>query len=300
MAVAYDTFGTGTVVFGATSITSGSFTVASTADRGIAIALYHNANNCTGITASSNSVSGSLVSGTDTGTAQARRTMIFGVPAANSGAQTATASWTTATDAYLIAAAYNGVDQTTPFNGGNSGNGATGAPSITPTTGGANDASFGAYSCTGGTGTLQTLLAHLTGTTLNLDGSRGAANAAHGCSDYFSTWVGSAVNAQVPTATAPVFTVHPSNQQANSGSTATFSATATGATSYQWQVNKNGAGWVSVTGGSGATTDTYTTGTLDGSEINWIYRLAATNATGTTYSNSATLTVLTGIYYIKV
>jgi hypothetical protein len=192
----YDTVGVSGVVFGATSVTTASFTVTSSSDRGVALALYHHSNTSTNFSASSNSIAGSLVSGTDTGTARSARSMIFGVPAASAGAQTATVSWTTGSDAYLAALSYSDVDQTTPFNNGASGNGATGAPRVTPTAGSnAGDRSIGAYSATGGGGNVQTpRLFHITGTGLNWDGTDGAAGATHGCDDYFFTWVASGVN----------------------------------------------------------------------------------------------------------
>lgn len=202
----YDTVGVSAVVFGATSVTTASFTVTSSANRGVALCLYHHSNTATGITASSNSVAGSLVSGTDTGTARSARSMIFGVPAASSGAQTATAGWTGGRDAYLAALSYSNVDQTTPFTNGASGNGATGAPRVTPTAGAdAADRSIGAYSATGGSGNVQTpRLFHITGTGLNWDGTEGAAGATHGCDDYFFTWVASGVNVKTVAASGIV------------------------------------------------------------------------------------------------
>lgn len=200
----YDTFGTGSIVYSATSITSGSWTVTSSANRGILIGLYHNGNNSTNFTVSSGGVSASAISGTDTGTAQSRRSQMFAVPAAASGSQTSTASWTTAQDAYLGALSYYDVDQTTPFTNGTSANGTTGAPRVTPT-GGSNaaDRSVGFYTATGGGGNVQTpVLFHLTGTSLNYDGTEATKGSTHGCDDYFATWVASGVNVKTLEAAA--------------------------------------------------------------------------------------------------
>lgn len=101
-------------------------------------------------------------------------------------------------------------------------------------------------------------------------------------------------------ATAPAIGTSPSNQTVTEPAAATFTATATGSTSLQWQVSSNGGStWSSVAGGTGATSGTtsgsYTTGATavaSGSHRNgYQYRCAFTNATGTTYSAAATLTV---------
>lgn len=94
-------------------------------------------------------------------------------------------------------------------------------------------------------------------------------------------------------ASPPVITVQPTGQTAADGATAAFSATATGATSYQWETQAPGGGsWANVSGGSGATTDTYTTGTLSrSSDAGRLYRLKATNAGGDTYTSPALLRV---------
>ncbi|MBF8149740.1 choice-of-anchor D domain-containing protein [Winogradskyella sp. F6397] len=86
----------------------------------------------------------------------------------------------------------------------------------------------------------------------------------------------------VPTLTQPT------NQTEVIPDTATFSVSSSDTDSYQWQVN-TGSGWNNVTGGSGATTDTYTTAAtsapMDGSQ----YRCILTNICGNTTSNAVTL-----------
>lgn len=78
----------------------------------------------------------------------------------------------------------------------------------------------------------------------------------------------------------PVITVQPVQQTVASGAAATFSVTATGATSYQWQVNSSGT-WANVSTGSGGTTSSYTTGTLGTSDIGSLFRCQVTNTAGT-------------------
>ena len=100
-------------------------------------------------------------------------------------------------------------------------------------------------------------------------------------------------------ATAPVISVSPSNTSTCAGTSTSFSATVTGATSYQWQRSTTG------TGGTFANVDNvidggvysnYTTATLNiaspGTALTgYAYQLIATNATGSTTSTAAVLTV---------
>ncbi|HTL53629.1 MAG TPA: DNRLRE domain-containing protein, partial [Planctomycetota bacterium] len=88
----------------------------------------------------------------------------------------------------------------------------------------------------------------------------------------------------VNTAGAPVITSQPANQSVTEPATATFSVTATGATSYQWKRNGVDIG--------GATSASYTTGaTSVGADNGVLFTVAVTNANGTVLSNTATLTV---------
>lgn len=89
----------------------------------------------------------------------------------------------------------------------------------------------------------------------------------------------------------PTITSHPSNVT-TSASTATFKVTATGAESYQWQFRTSSSGtWANITNSaySGITTATLSVPTSGRS--GYQYRCKVTNAAGTVYSNSATLTV---------
>ncbi len=90
-----------------------------------------------------------------------------------------------------------------------------------------------------------------------------------------------------PSTTPPAFSLQPTDQTAADGGTASFDTTVTGATSYQWETLAPGGGsWGNVSGGSGATSADYTTGTLSrATDAGRFYRLKATNADGDTYSN---------------
>ena len=82
---------------------------------------------------------------------------------------------------------------------------------------------------------------------------------------------------------APVITVQPTSQTVTAPASASFSLTATGATSYQWYL-----------GGSavvGATAATYNTGATNTGETGSAVYCAVTNAYGTTNSNTVSLTV---------
>lgn len=87
----------------------------------------------------------------------------------------------------------------------------------------------------------------------------------------------------------PVITDQPDDTLIASGSTGVFSIAATGATSYQWETQAPlGGAWGNVSGGSGGTTNSYTTPTLTrAADAGRLYRCKATNADGTTTSNAA-------------
>lgn len=77
------------------------------------------------------------------------------------------------------------------------------------------------------------------------------------------------------------FTSQPINQTTRQGSSATFTvgATGTGSLTYQWQ--DDSAGWANVTGGTGATTNTYTTATTTSDYDGRRYRCVVTAGDGT-------------------
>ena len=101
------------------------------------------------------------------------------------------------------------------------------------------------------------------------------------------------VSSNTTLASTPVVTTQPSSISVNYGSTATFTAAASGATSEQWQVSTDGGStWTSVSGGTGGTTNSYTTATLTSASNNYQYRCAYTNISGTAYTVAALLTVI--------
>ena len=75
--------------------------------------------------------------------------------------------------------------------------------------------------------------------------------------------------------------------------TANFTVTATGtALAYQWQVSvDNGTNWTNVSGGTGATTASYTTVATDEGMNRNQYRCVVANSCGTVQSNAATLSL---------
>ena len=92
---------------------------------------------------------------------------------------------------------------------------------------------------------------------------------------------------------APIFTLHPSNSAVCELTNTSFSITASGATSYQWQVDP-GSGFVNVTDGAvyfGATTAALNINATPLSLNGAVYRCVATNGSGSTNSNTAILTV---------
>jgi hypothetical protein len=93
----------------------------------------------------------------------------------------------------------------------------------------------------------------------------------------------------------PTITSQPSSTSKDSGQTATFSVTATNATSYQWYLQAGGTGsYVLI---SGATSSSYTTGTLSEADTGNNYRCVVTGTGGSTTSSSATLTITPLLQY---
>lgn len=81
----------------------------------------------------------------------------------------------------------------------------------------------------------------------------------------------------------PTITLAPANQTVNAGSTATFSVTATGATSYQWKKNA-----IAI---PGANSSTYTTPATTTSDNNAVFTVTVSNSGGSVTSTGALLTV---------
>ena len=90
------------------------------------------------------------------------------------------------------------------------------------------------------------------------------------------------------TAMAPAITTQPAAQSVTAGQTATFSVTATGTGTLSYQWKKNG---INITGGMGATSNSYTTPAMGYAGNGAVYSVVVTDSVGTTTSSNATLTV---------
>ncbi len=93
---------------------------------------------------------------------------------------------------------------------------------------------------------------------------------------------------------APVFSTQPTNRAVCTGTATSFTAAATNAASYQWQLSTNGGGmWANIS--ASAVYTNVTTATLNISNVTGLngnqYRCVATGAGGNTNSNAATLLV---------
>ncbi|WP_417238401.1 GEVED domain-containing protein [Bizionia sp.] len=109
-----------------------------------------------------------------------------------------------------------------------------------------------------------------------------------------SCWSTGTASYAVVINSVPSISTQPANATRVIPNNATFSVTATGTPTptYQWQVSTNGGTtWNNVTGGSGATTNTYTTGATSAPMNGNQYRCIVTNSCGAVNSNAATLTL---------
>jgi hypothetical protein len=96
------------------------------------------------------------------------------------------------------------------------------------------------------------------------------------------------INSNMPAKpVAPTITTQPANQSVSVGSTATFTAMASGTApiTYQWQKNNANI--------AGATAASYTTAATVSGDNGATFRVVATNSAGSATSNPATLTVIT-------
>jgi len=89
----------------------------------------------------------------------------------------------------------------------------------------------------------------------------------------------------------PVITQQPQNAGVNTGQTATFTVTATGALTYQWQSQSPGDGLFTPI--SGATANTYTTPATALTDDGTQFRCVIANSQGSVTSTTATLSVTT-------
>lgn len=150
-------------------------------------------------------------------------------------------------------------------------------------------------------------IAFVLGTTLGLAPLAGAspppgspgASGSHPGLVYTSRVVGSPQHGLAPThqgrtssssSSRPAITTQPVNDTVTAGSTASFTATASGSPTptEQWQVSTNGGGrWSNI---SGASSSTYSF-TAQTSQNGYKYRAVFSNRSGSATSNTATLTV---------
>jgi hypothetical protein len=95
---------------------------------------------------------------------------------------------------------------------------------------------------------------------------------------------------ETPACTAPVITANPPNRSLCPGSNTTFSAGATGATAYKWQVDQTGAGTYTDLANaapySGVTTNTLTITGVTTAMSTYRYRAVAINGVATCFTNS--------------
>ena len=90
------------------------------------------------------------------------------------------------------------------------------------------------------------------------------------------------------TAPPPAISAQPTAQTITAGAMATFSVTATGTGTLSYQWKKNG---INITGGSGATTNSYTTPDMGYAGNGAVYSVVVSNSAGSVTSSSARLTV---------
>ena len=100
---------------------------------------------------------------------------------------------------------------------------------------------------------------------------------------------------EVAACTPPTITANPPNRAICNGTNTTFTSSASGATTYQWQVN-TGSGFTDITNGgvySGATSNILTITGATAGMSGYLYRVVAINGVAScfTNSNSATLTI---------
>lgn len=95
----------------------------------------------------------------------------------------------------------------------------------------------------------------------------------------------------VQTGTGPAISAQPQSQAVCVGTPATFTTTASGALSYQWQLSTDGG--ANFTNIGSATSSSYTTAAVTTTMNNYQYRVIITGQCNTTTSSAATLTIRT-------
>ena len=96
------------------------------------------------------------------------------------------------------------------------------------------------------------------------------------------------INVAPPPVEKPAFSIQPDKQSVVTGSSATFTVTATGSAPLAYQWKKNG---INITGGTGATTNTYTTPATSLEDNAAVFTVVVSNSAGAATSSEAQLTV---------
>ncbi len=117
-----------------------------------------------------------------------------------------------------------------------------------------------------------------------------AANSGYEYRGVFTSLFGTAATspATLTISAAPIITANPMSKSVVAGTTVSFTASATGATSTQWQLsNSGGSTWANITGATSASYSFTAAATMSGYQ----YRVLFTNASGSATTSAATLTV---------
>ncbi len=142
--------------------------------------------------------------------------------------------------------------------------------------------------------TWEAFTATATATTANLKFNASAANARYLYRCKITNAVGTVYSSRVYitlTDAAPIIRTQPKNVKVAADEKASFTVTAPGATSYQWQKSTdNGKTWTDFTAAASATTANLKI-KVTAATVKYKYRCAVTNANGTTYSNAVKITL---------
>lgn len=199
-AVAYDATANGQRTTADVTIADFTLTIGSITNGAVGVGLVFSANTATGITVTIGGVSATLVSGSDSGTARASRSMIYALATGSTtGAQTVSIAWTGAMRAAAAAVSMSGVNQSTPTANGTFASG-TPTPSSVTVTSATGNLTLEASSFVSGNAptspTQTSVYAANPGSQVGIGVSRadGGATVVHGWSNTGSAWTASGVD----------------------------------------------------------------------------------------------------------